>query len=137
LRSVSNTVTHAFTQKLAAHGTTVAEWTVLRSIYECESKMSPSEIARWTGLTRGAVTKLVDKAIEKDLVLRNESKSDRRYQELKLTRKAKALVPKLTEIASQNDEQFFSCLSTTQRNTLARLLKKVAAENQITGVPIK
>ncbi len=137
LRSVSNTVTHAFTQKLEGHGVTVAEWAVLRVMYECESTMSPSEAAQRTGLTRGAVTKLIDKAIEEGLVIRSESKADRRYQEIKLTRKGKALVPKLTAIAVENDDQHFSCLTVSQRSTLVRLLKKVAEANQITGVPIK
>ncbi len=135
LRSVSNQVSHAFTRKLERSGVTVAEWVVLRMMHECGPTVSPSEVAQRTGLTRGAVSKLVDRATKKNLVVRAESRTDRRYQEIKLTPKATRLVPKLTQLAQENDDEFFSCLTSAERKTLVRLLEKVAQDNQVAEIP--
>ena len=135
LRTVSNKVSHSFTRKLERSGVTVAEWVILRMMHECGPIVSPSEVARRTGLTRGAVSKLVERATKKNLVVRAESKTDRRYQEIKLTPKAKRLVPKLTKLAQENDDEFFSCLTLSERKSLIRLLKKVAMENQVPEIP--
>ena len=135
LRTVSNKVSHSFTRKLERSGVTVAEWVILRMMHECGPIVSPSEVARRTGLTRGAVSKLVERATKKNLVVRAESKTDRRYQEIKLTPKANRLVPKLTNLAQENDDEFFSCLTSSERKTLVRLLKKVAMENQVPEIP--
>ena len=135
LRTVSNKVSNSFTRKLESSGVTVAEWVVLRMMHECGPTVSPSEVAQRTGLTRGAVSKLVERVTKKDLVVRTESKTDRRYQEIKLTPKANRLVPKLTKLAQENDAEFFSCLTPSEQKTLVRLLKKVATENQVPEIP--
>ena len=135
LRTVSNKVSHSFTRKLERSGVTVAEWVVLRMMHECGPTVSPSEVARRTGLTRGAVSKLVERATKKALVVRAESKTDRRYQEIRLTAKASRLVPKLTKLAEENDDEFFSCLTPGERKTLVRLLKKVAMDHQVPEIP--
>jgi len=71
-------------------------------MHECRETLAPSEVAERTALTRGAVSKWMGKVKEKGLVVRAKSKTDRRYQEVKLTPKAKRLVPKLTKVASAN-----------------------------------
>jgi MarR family transcriptional regulator, transcriptional regulator for hemolysin len=40
---------------------TVAEWVVLREVYGGDETASPSAIANLTGLTRGAISKLVSR----------------------------------------------------------------------------
>ena len=64
IRYVSNHVSHAFALKLAAVGVTVAEWVVLRELYDFES--APSALADRLGMTRGAISKLADRLIDKD-----------------------------------------------------------------------
>jgi len=137
MRAVSNRVSQSFAKRLEGSGVSVPEWVMLRMIHEGGPTVSPSEIARHTGLTRGAVSKLVDRSVEKGLVLRTESKSDRRYQDVALTKRAKELVPVLTRKAQETDDEFFLCLTDAERKTLVRLLKKVAEENQIAEVPVR
>ena len=62
LRFVSNHVSHAFAQKLAGQGVTVAEWALMRVLYE-SGAAAPSTLATTMGLTRGAVTKLADRLV--------------------------------------------------------------------------
>lgn len=136
MRRVSNHVSHAFARKLESHGVTVAEWVVLREMYAHHDKAAPSRVADLTGLSRGAVSKLIDRLRDKKLVTREASADDRRYQELELTKAAIALVPKLARLADDNDEEFFQKLSTSERTTLTDLLKKLAAIHTISKMPI-
>src|SRR5580692_2128153 len=102
LRYVSNHVSHAFAQKLLASGVTVAEWVILREMFE-RNGIAPSDLAELTGLTRGAISKLADRLIAKKLLTRTYAKDDRRYQTLALTTAGKQLVPALSTIADEND----------------------------------
>lgn len=136
MRLVSNNVSHSFARKLEACGVTVAEWVVLREMYSGDDSTSPGRVAELTGLTRGAVSKLVSRLLEKGLVHRAESASDRRYQDIRLTAKATALVPKLASLADQNDEEFFSKLAKAERGQLIELLQKLARLHQIKTKPI-
>lgn len=137
LRQVSNNVSYSFARKLDESGVTVAEWVILREMYSRQGTTSLSAIAELTGLTRGAVSKLISRLLEKRLVHRSESSDDRRYQDIELTAKAAALVPKLAGLADQNDEEFFSCLTKAERNQLRSLLQKIVAKHEITTVPIE
>ncbi len=137
LRLVSNAVSHSFARKLAASNVTVAEWVILREMYAGDEKTSPSVVAELTGLTRGAVSKLIDRLLQKGFVTRTESPGDRRYQEIKLTASAIKLVPKLAKIADENDENFFSALSQSERKALMNTLKKLAEHHKLNTNPIE
>lgn len=137
MRVVSNSVSHSFARKLEASGVTVAEWVVLREMYGGNETTSPSAVAELTGLTRGAVSKLVERLLQKRLVTRAEADGDRRYQDLKLTETARVLVPKLTSIADENDEEFFSVITNAERRQLTVLLKQIAQLKNLRKTPIK
>lgn len=134
LRTVSNHVSHAFGVKLAAKGVTVAEWVLLRALYG-KAPISPSRVADDLGLTRGAITKLADRLIEKSLVVRVASPDDGRAQTLALTPAGVALVPGLAALADRNDAEFFGRLSDDERETLDRLLKRLAGDGGMTATP--
>jgi len=136
MRLVSNHVSYAFAHKLESSHVTVAEWVVLREMYGGNDTTSPSAVAELTGLTRGAVSKLISRLLEKGLVTRKESGSDRRYQDIELTPAALAMVPKLAKLADENDREFFAGLSKSERRILTSLLKKTAAQHQLTKVPV-
>lgn len=135
LRVVSNAVSHSFAQKLAASDVTVAEWVILREMYAGDETTSPSVVAELTGLTRGAVSKLIDRLLKKGLVSRTESSGDRRYQEIKLTLSAIKLIPKLAGIADENDAIFFSCLSRSERKLLMNTLVKISELHKLNTNP--
>ena len=131
LRVVSNAVSQTFARQLRASDVTIAEFVLLRILFHTGEALSPGELSRSTGLSKGAVSKLLDRGVRNGLVLRTESKEDRRYQEVRLTRKGKSLVPKLEKLAQNNDDEFLSCLSKSERASLVRLLKKIAVGHRI------
>ena len=137
MRLVSNNVSQAFASKLEASGVTVAEWVILREMYGGDKSTSPSQVAELIGLTRGAVSKLIERLLHKGLVTRAEASGDRRYQDIKLTHKANTLVPELVALADQNDEEFFSILAKEEKKQLTAILKKIATLHKLTKVPIE
>lgn len=137
MRLVSNNVSQTFANKLESSGVTVAEWVILREMYGSSKKISPSQIAELIGLTRGAVSKLIERLLRKGLVTRDEAIDDRRYQDIRLTHKANILVPKLAELADQNDAEFFSILTKEERKQLSAILKKIATFRELTKAPIE
>ena len=135
LRTVSNHVSYAFAAKVAAHGVTVAEWVMMRSLYG-KDPMAPSRLAAEIGMTRGAITKLADRLIAKSLIIRRSSAEDGRSQTLALTKRGTELVPALAELADRNDAEFFDHLSADERKRLERLLKRLVDRGQMTAIPI-
>ena len=121
MRRVSNGVSHAFARKLEASGVTVAEWVVMREMYGGNDTTSPSVVAELTGLSRGAVSKLISRLQAKGLV----------------TRKAVEMVPRLARLADENDEEFFGVLTQAERKELGEILKKIAALHKLTQMPVE
>ena len=136
LRLVSNHVSHGFSRRVEAQGVTVAEWVVMRELYE-QDAIAPSALAQRLGLTRGAVSKLVDRLVEKSLVHKAAGDQDRRYQSVGLTKQGRALVPKLARLADQNDEEFFGGLSARQRRTLRGVMQEIVHARGLKEVPIR
>ncbi|WCL50525.1 MarR family winged helix-turn-helix transcriptional regulator [Leptospira sp. GIMC2001] len=137
LRVVSNAVSHSFAKALSSSDVTVAEWVVLREMYSENKITSSSKIADITGLTRGAVSKLIDRLFNKELISRVESPTDRRYQDIKLTTKGLKLVPRLAKIADDNDYKFFSILTEIEKLTLMKTLVKISEYHKLNTNPIE
>jgi DNA-binding MarR family transcriptional regulator len=135
LRYVSNHVSHAFARKLEGEDVTVAEWAVLRTLYG-EAPVAPSQLAGQMGLTRGAISKLADRLIAKNLIVRQDSPEDGRAHRLRLSSRGEALVPKLSALADENDREFFDHLTTEERTTVDSVLKAVVERRGLTSIPV-
>jgi DNA-binding MarR family transcriptional regulator len=134
LRFVSSHVSQAFAVKLLASGVTVAEWVVMREMFDDEES-SPSVLAERIGMTRGGVSKLVDRLVSKNLITRRERDDDRRFQSIALTAAGRRLVPRLAALADQNDEEFFHPLSAGERAALVATMKKLVQAHGLQAVP--
>lgn len=132
---VSNHVSHAFAARLADRDVTVAEWSLMRTLFD-KPPTSPSRLAEQMGLSRGAITKLADRLVAKLLMTRAADPHDGRAQTLALTAHGVALVPELATLADQNDAEFFACLPADERETLLRLLKKMTERGRMTEIPM-
>lgn len=132
MRLVSNNVSGSFAQKIENFNVTVAEWVVLREMHNIEGIISPSMIAEATGLTRGAISKIIDRLIDKQFVTRKDGAVDRRFQEIKQTSKGLNLTITVAAIADQNDEEYFSVLTKQEKKELILILQKVAERKKLT-----
>jgi DNA-binding MarR family transcriptional regulator len=134
LRFVSNHVSHAFARRLLASGVTVAEWVVMREMFDDE-ETSPGLLAERIGMTRGGVSKLVDRLVSKKLITRRERGDDRRFQSIALTPAGRRLIPHLAALADQNDEEFFHPLSARERAELMATMKKLVEAHGLQTLP--
>lgn len=135
LRAVSNHVSQAFSAKVEQEGVTVAEWVVLRALYMHSAK--PSELAEQIGRTRGAVSKLLDRLVAKELVVVTDDPDDRRAQLVTLRPTGRRLVPKLAALADANDAAAFGHLSVRDRKELRKTLEGLATHLGIVGGPLE
>jgi DNA-binding MarR family transcriptional regulator len=134
LRFVSNHVSHAFARKIEASGVTVAEWVVMREMFDDE-EISPGVLAERIGMTRGGVSKLVDRLVSKRLITRRERSDDRRFQSIGLTAAGRRLIPQLAALADEYDEEFFCPLSAGERAALIAAMKKLVKAHGLQALP--
>ena len=134
LRLVSNQVSGTFARALQDRQVSVAEWVALNLITQTED-LTPATLADSMGMTRGAITKVLDKLEAKDWATRTPHADDNRVQRLSLTRRGQRALPELTAIADTNDVHFFAPLSTREQATLRTLLAKLANAHHIGSLP--
>lgn len=134
LRFVSNHVSQSFAAKVESQGVSVAAWVVLREMYEVP-EVIPSEVAARIGMTRGAISKIVDRLVRDGFVVRHERSGDRRYQAVALTAAGRRLVPTLAKLADANDSSYFAALSPQERTALLATLKKLVHTHNLRKLP--
>jgi len=136
MRLVSNQVSGEFARALNDHGISVAEWVALNRI-EGAQGLTSSVLSAQMGMTRGAVSKVLEKLESKSLLARSRSPDDNRMQFLSLRHDAGRLLPVLRRIANSNDARFFSPLDESERASLLLILRKLAEIHEIRSVPVE
>ena len=114
--------------KLEAAGVTLAESILLRELYRM-GPTSPTLLIPAIGMTKGAVSKIINQLLEKGLVARGIIEEDHRHHAIDLTRQGLALVPEIARIAQAHDEDFFAQFTQPQRATLLRSFQGIATES--------
>lgn len=136
LRRVSNRVSNGFAKALQDKQVSVAEWVVLAEIHASPA-IRPADLSSAIGMTRGAVSKILDKLEAKEWIARAATPADGRSQSLSLTRQGRRVLPQLLRAADQNDQLFFDCLKTEEKQSLRRILNKLAEVHQIREIPVE
>lgn len=88
----------------------------------CE--LAPGEIARYTMVTTGAVSKRLDRLEEAGLVVRRSSASDGRSKVVGLTRAGRELIDEAFTAHIAREHRLLEPLSAQERDQLAALLEK-------------
>jgi DNA-binding MarR family transcriptional regulator len=87
-------------------------------------------------MTRGAISKVLDKLEAKQWIARTTSREDNRVQLLSPTRPGRRALPDLAAIADDNDSHFFGVLDADERAMLRKLLQKLADAHRINNLPV-
>ena len=77
-------------------------------------------------MTAGNITMWVDRLVQRELVRREASESDRRVQHLHVTPKGETLVTVATRQLTDGERKRLTALSPAERAILVELLHKVA-----------
>jgi len=128
LRKLSNAVSASFAERLARHEVSVAQWVVLRALYDHEA-LALKEIVAQVEVDQGALSRMVDRLLARGLVQREVDAADRRAVAISLTRTGRTLVPKLAAEADRNDEAFFATLSAREREAFLKTIHALLAAN--------
>ena len=136
LRFVSNHVSQEFSRLVEGQGVSVSEWVILRETYRMESS-SPAALAQVLGMTKGAVSKLLDRLLAKQLILRTVSDEDRRNHHIELSAEGRALVPVLSKLADHNDEQFFGHMHAPLRQDIMQAMMDIVRMQQLKTIPVE
>jgi DNA-binding MarR family transcriptional regulator len=135
LRMVSNAISQGFARKVAEEGVTVAEWAVMRALYDADA-MAPSALAEKMGMTKGAISKLADRLLDKGLLERADNPDDKRAHNLSLTAAGRSKVPRLAALADENEAEYFGPLTDKERETLDRILKAFVERQGLKTIPV-
>lgn len=136
LRFVSNHVSAEFKKRVEENGVSVSEWVALRQLFD-EPAATAVTLQETLGMTKGAVSKILARLEQKQLVEREYTAEDKRAQHIFLTAAGKRLVPRLSALADRNDAQFFGHIPPQQRGMLLHLLQEIVRRNNLKSVPIE
>jgi DNA-binding MarR family transcriptional regulator len=128
LRCLSNFVHRGFAARLERHGVSVPQWVVLRSLLDREHT-SLGELAQAVGVDNGALSRMIERLVQKGLVRRETDAESRRAVRLGLTEEGKKLVPLLAREADENDAEFFGVLDEAERRRLLETVRTLLSEN--------
>ncbi|HEX6241390.1 MAG TPA: MarR family transcriptional regulator [Polyangiales bacterium] len=134
LRFVSNHVSSRFRRHMEENGVSVSEWVALRQLHGSPG-LSPRALIDSLGMTKGAISKLIDRLEHKQLARRRADAEDGRVQRVELTAAGRRLVPRLAALADENDAHFFGHLAPSTRDQLVRLLRQLVQQHGLTQVP--
>ncbi|HEX3626846.1 MAG TPA: MarR family transcriptional regulator [Verrucomicrobiae bacterium] len=84
------------------------------------------------GLFPSRMVILIDQLVDKGLVERKRSETDRRQSTLVLTKKGAHLLERLSGLAAEHEAELCAALTVDERNTLASLCSKIATEQGLT-----
>lgn len=135
LRLVSNQASGTFARALQTRQVTVAEWVALNQIND-RAGIAPAQLADAMDMTRGAISKVLDKLDAKGWITRTPGATDNRVQCLSLTRQGQRILPELTALADANDSHFFAALNAKEQNALRVLLRKLADAHHLSAPPL-
>ena len=121
-----NQMSNSLARKLEAVGVSVAEWMVLRELYQV-GEASPSNLARRLGMARGTVARITNRLKAKALLWCKSSLHKAHSHTLILTTSGRHLVPKLDALSGQNDMEFFGHLLPQDQKVVERILKEIMA----------
>jgi MarR family transcriptional regulator, organic hydroperoxide resistance regulator len=124
LRTADTRVSGRIAAELKKWNLILSEWRALRQLYRANAPATV-ELAGILGMTKGGVSKLIDRLIAKGLVTREISEYDRRYHPLRLTPGGEDLVPILSHIEAKCDRRSFRRLGHKLRSKLLDALTRI------------
>ena len=87
--------------------------------------LSPTELYDATIFSSGGMTKVLKKLQERELITKQNSKNDKRSQEVSLSQKGEELIVECIELSSKKLSDNFHILKEKEQKELQKILKKL------------
>ncbi|AXK49141.1 MarR family transcriptional regulator [Aliarcobacter trophiarum LMG 25534] len=100
---------------------------VLAALYFAnnEHTLTPTELYDATVFSSGGMTKVLKKLQERELILKQSSKKDKRSQEVSLSQKGEELIVEGIELSSKKLKDTFCVLKEKEQKELKKILQKL------------
>ena len=119
-----------FSRQLQADDIIPSEWAALRELYR-PTPLSPLDVGRAIGMSKGGASKLIDRLVEKGLVTKKVGEFDRRHRAVSLTQYGRTIVPLLAYSEQLMHGEFFRLLPLKERERLMEALQKTLGAEQV------
>lgn len=121
--------TKSFAYLLNDWGIIASELAALRELYR-PGRRSPVELGLAIGMSKGGVSKLIDRLVLKGLVTKVVAQYDRRFRAVELTWYGKDVVEILAPAQQSANREFFRLLGAGGRRQLMQSLRKALGPGQ-------
>lgn len=129
LRCLSNLVSDSFAKRLEKYGVSVAQWVVLRIFYDQTKPLILVEAAKLVGVDKSSLSRMIDRLVQKHLIIKSSNDEDLRSAHLTLSEKGRGLVLSLAAEADANDRSFFQSLSKSEKAEFLDLIQRLLNKN--------
>ena len=119
-----------FEARLQDFDVTRASFAVLSAISH-HDVTTPAALASFIGIDRAAITRHLNRIEEKGLIIRDQSSSDRRSFNLKLTPKGERIIPKLAAKSREANAKFAASLTESENDTVQELMRRMLANSDV------
>jgi DNA-binding MarR family transcriptional regulator len=116
-----------FSDLLAPRGLKPSDAGILR-LLGTSAGMSQQQLAARTGIHPSRLVAVVDDLESRGLLTRRDSTDDRRTYALHLTARGQSTLADIAKVSREHNDAMCATLSTDERETLARLLARIADE---------
>lgn len=125
LTRAARSVSHEFERAMAEAGGSVSSWQVLLLVRSGQWG-TQSELAKAMGVTGATMTHHLNAMESQGLVRRWRDESNRRVQQVELTKAGIELFDRLRVVAMKHDERLRARLTAKEADQLSKLLHKLA-----------
>jgi DNA-binding MarR family transcriptional regulator len=126
LREAYRAFSREFHARLACHGITHAQWSLLWFLSQAGS-LTPLELSRQAGIRKASATSVVNALKKRRLIRGDRDRVDRRKINLHLTSTGVALMQELIACAAATNAEARGKFTDDELETLLRLLRGVTA----------
>lgn len=124
MKRVMMSIVYQADKRLCTHDLTTAQWGPLMKL-RMQGTATVAELARWSQIDAGAMTRLLDRLEKKGLCTRVRSTEDRRVVLVELTSEGKAAMEHVPEVLAEVMNQHLAGFSKTEWQTLLGYLRRI------------
>mgnify|MGYP006077491549 CR=1 FL=1 len=130
LSRLNNLMQEEFNKDLLEYEVTWPQWLILNSLHH-KKLDTPSELAKYLGIDRSAITRLADRLEKKSLLTRTRNKLDRRNVTLQLSDRGRVLISGIDSRAQEHQQRYLDALHSTESRALKAFIQKMLRVNGV------
>jgi DNA-binding MarR family transcriptional regulator len=134
MKRIVLSVVHQADKRLGVHGLTSAQWAPLLRIQK-EGVATVAELARWTLMDAGAMTRMLDRLEKKGLCRRVRSTEDRRVVQVELTPEGQLAIANVPAVLADVMNSMLAGFSTEEWQNLKSYLQRMVVNGEALREP--